>query len=565
MDSSSRSAASSPLATPLQFVKGVGPDRSALLERLQLRTVGDLLAFFPRDYLDLSHQQTIDTLQDDQPASVLATVAEVEQRTTQAGKAVLGVLLQQGSRWLRGIWFNQPYLRDRFQVGQTVMFSGVPRRHGQRWEMHHPRVQFLDPGETAVGEILPIYALTEGLRQGLMRRIVRAAVDKYADCVPELLPETFLREQGLCPIREALRTIHAPAEPAALQRARYRFVYQELLLLQLALGLRQQQLALRQRALPLPGTARIDARIRRLFPFKLTDDQDRAVQQIVADMGRSTPMNRLLQGDVGSGKTAVAAYAMLLAVAHAAQAVLMAPTEVLAQQHWDTLQRLLSGSQVRLGFLSGSLSSRQRQQVRQELAAGRLDIVVGTHTVLQQDLTFPALALVVIDEQHKFGVLQRAGLRQPSIDPHCLIMTATPIPRTVAMTLFGDLDVSVLSQGPPGRQAVHTYLAGEDQRDRWWEFVRKKLREGRQAYVISPLVNDDREESHQRRGGFGTPGEWSVERISPRSTARQNVGRRQTQRPAAVPVRTYPGPGGHIGGGGRHRRTQCQPDDDRTW
>ncbi len=473
----------------------MGRDRAALLERLQLQTVSDALFFWPRDYVDLTEQQTIDTLQANRSASVMGSVVEVEQRATQAGKLILGVLLQQGSQWLRGLWFNQPFMRDRFRLGQTVVFSGVPRRNGTRWEMAHPRVQFLEPGQAAARELLPVYKLTDGLSQGHLRRIVGSVVEKYAACVPEVFPPALLQQKNLSPIQQALRDIHTPADQAAVERARRRFVYQELLVMQLALALRQQQLTLRPRARPLPATARVDARIRRLFPFELTADQDLAVEQIAADMGRATPMNRLLQGDVGSGKTAVAAYAMLLAVAHGSQAALLAPTEVLAAQHFDTLQRLLSGSQVRLGFLSGSLSTRQRDQTRQELAAGHIDIVVGTHTILQQGVGFQALSLVIIDEQHKFGVLQRAALRQPEIDPHCLMMTATPIPRTVAMTLFGDLDISVLRYSPPGRQPVHTYLAAADQRDRWWEFFRKKLREGRQGYVISPLVDDPGEET----------------------------------------------------------------------
>ena len=495
MDPSSPAANTSLLTTSLRFVQGVGPDRAALLERLQLHTVSDVLFFLPRDYLDLTQQQTIDELVANQPANVVGCVVEIEQRTTQSGKLILGVLLQQGSDWLRGLWFNQPFMRDRFRTGQTVAFSGKPRRNGTRWEMAHPRVQFLEPGQAATRELRPVYKLTDGLSQRQMHRIVSAVVEKYAGCVPEVFPEAFLQKKNLSSIQQALHDIHAPTDHAAIERARRRFVYQELLVQQLGLALRQQQLVSRHRARPLPTSTRIDARIRRLFPFELTADQDLAVQQIGADLGRAIPMNRLLQGDVGSGKTAVAAYAMLLAVAHGTQAALLAPTEVLAAQHFDTLQRLLSRSQVRLGFLSGSLTPRQRDETQQNLAEGKIDIVVGTHAILQQGSAFQTLALVVIDEQHKFGVLQRASLRQSDVDPHCLIMTATPIPRTIAMTLFGDLDVSVLRNSPPGRQPVHTYLAAEEQRGRWWDFFRQKLREGRQGYVISPLVDDADQET----------------------------------------------------------------------
>ncbi len=495
MKPSASAAESASLTQPVRFLKGVGRDRAQLLQRLGLHTVRDLLFDFPRDYQDLTTRATIEELQAGEAASVVGTVAEIDQRTTKTGKIMLGVLVVQGSSALRGLWFNQPFMRERFRIGQSVVLSGVPRRSGLRWEMAHPRVQFLESDSNPEGEILPVYRLTDGLRQGQMRRMIGQAVKDHADQVVDVLPPAFRQEKQLLDIATAIRQIHTPDDMANLEQARHRFVYQELFVMQLALALRQQQLTRRQRARPLPVTARIDSRVRRLFPFVLTGDQDAAIQQIRADLDRSIPMNRLLQGDVGSGKTAVAVYAMLVAVAHRTQAVLMAPTEVLARQHADTLRELLHRSQVRIGFLSGSLTARQQQDVRDDLARGQIDILVGTHTVLQQGLSFPALSLVVIDEQHKFGVEQRARLRQADVDPHCLVMTATPIPRTIAMTLFGDLDVSVLRNRPPGRQPVNTYLISESLRERWWDFFRKRIREGRQGYVIAPLVDDTTNEA----------------------------------------------------------------------
>jgi ATP-dependent DNA helicase RecG len=240
----------------------------------------------------------------------------------------------------------------------------------------------------------------------------------------------------------------------------------------------------------LEATAQIDARIRRLFPFELTEGQRQAMAEIGADMGRPQPMNRLLQGDVGSGKTVVALYALLLAVAHGYQAVLMAPTEILARQHALTIRRFLTGSQVRRAELIGGMRPKLRAAVLEEIAAGRIDLIVGTQAILQEDVRFAKLGLVVIDEQHRFGVRQRAALKHSGPDPHYLVMTATPIPRTITMTLFGDLDVSTLNDSPPGRQKVNTYLAGDQRRERWWEFVRKKLKEGRQGYVVVPLVEE---------------------------------------------------------------------------
>jgi len=238
------------------------------------------------------------------------------------------------------------------------------------------------------------------------------------------------------------------------------------------------------------ATAQIDSRIRRLLPFELTEGQQQAVDAIVVDMAQPWPMNRLLQGDVGSGKTVPALYAMLLCAAHGRQAVLMAPTEVLARQHAETFARYLSAARVRRALLTGGMGDAQRRQTIARIAAGQIDLVIGTQAVLQDDIRFDRLGLVVIDEQHKFGVRQRAGLRQAGVDPHYLVMTATPIPRSVTMTLFGDLDLSTLRDSPPGRQPVNTYLVEPDQRGQWWEFVRRKLREGRQGYMITPLVEE---------------------------------------------------------------------------
>jgi ATP-dependent DNA helicase RecG len=267
-------------------------------------------------------------------------------------------------------------------------------------------------------------------------------------------------------------------------------VYQELLVLQLALALRKRMLTIDARAPELPTSAKIDARIVRLFPFELTAGQRQAIDEIAADMARPHPMNRLLQGEVGSGKTVVAVYAMLLAVAHGHQAALMAPTEVLARQHFRTLSVSLAESKVRMALLVGSLTAAERRQTLEQIAAGEVDLVVGTQAIIQEGVKFARLGLVVIDEQHKFGVKQRATLKQAGLDPHYLVMTATPIPRTVSMTLFGDLDVSTLREPPPGRQPVHTYLGDDDRREKWWDFFRKKLREGRQGFVITPLVDE---------------------------------------------------------------------------
>ncbi|HZZ28266.1 MAG TPA: ATP-dependent DNA helicase RecG [Pirellulales bacterium] len=478
------------LATPVQFLKGVGPDRAKLLQRIGMRTAADVLFNFPRDYQDLSDVRRIDALEEDKLQSVRGTVEEIDLRNTGTGRFILGVLLRQDSQYLRALWFNMPFMADKLRQGQEVLVSGKPRLKGGRWEMAHPRVQWIDSdeGEKPGAQLLPVYSLTEGLKQSGLRYIVKQALEAYAGLLEEAFPQPYLAAHRLLPIQTAVHEIHFPASKENVQPARRRFIYQEMFVLQLAMALRRNVQETRRQAPLLETSAKIDARITRLFPFELTPGQRRAIDEIAADLARPTPMNRLLQGDVGCGKTVVAVYAMLLAVAHRCQAALMAPTEVLARQHLRTLQKMLANSQVRMALLSGSLTAKEREETLQKLATGEIDLIVGTQAIVYAEAQFKQLGLVVIDEQHRFGVRQRATLKQAGADPHYLVMTATPIPRTVAMTLYGDLDVSIISESPPGRLPVHTYLAEEENRAKWWDFFRRHLREGRQGYVIVPLV-----------------------------------------------------------------------------
>ncbi|MBW8884846.1 MAG: ATP-dependent DNA helicase RecG, partial [Planctomycetia bacterium] len=479
----------------VQFLKGVGPQRAELLAKLDLHYAADLLFFFPRAYQDMSELRDIDQLEEKRLSSVVGVIEEVDLRNIGPGKSMLGMLLKQGTRYLRCVWFNQPWMRDKLAIDRRVLVSGEPKLEGLRWEMVHPRVELLADDEDApAGRILPVYSLTEGINQSQMRRIVSGVVESHAGLVDDVFPDEFLDAHQLWPIRAALPQIHAPNDEASLQQAQRRFIYQELLVLQLALAIRKWRLSHQRQAPPLPTSSKIDARITRLFPFTLTAGQRQAIDEVTADMARPFPMNRLLQGDVGSGKTVVAMYAMLLAVAHGYQAALMAPTEILARQHLQTLSTALAASKVRLALLTGSLTPAERRETLDKIASGDVDVVIGTqavtHAVAQSGVEFKKLGLVVIDEQHKFGVRQRAALKKAGVDPHYLVMTATPIPRTVGMTLFGDLDVSTLRESPPGRQSVHTYLASDEQRMRWWHFFRQKLDEGQQGYVIAPLVEE---------------------------------------------------------------------------
>jgi ATP-dependent DNA helicase RecG len=358
-------------------------------------------------------------------------------------------------------------------------------------EMVHPKVHVLGPNEELpASRILPIYPLSEGLKQAHLRGAIGGLLPILADLVTEVIPERILQKLDLPTIGSALRELHQPTSEGSLRYARRRFVLQELLVLQLALALQRRQITSRMHSPTLTPDAEIEARIRRRFPFKLTEDQNRACREVGTDMSRQFPMNRLLQGDVGSGKTVVALYAMLLAVAHRHQSLMMAPTEILARQHYESLDRALRDSRVRVGFLAGSQTVAERRKVIERASAGEIDVLVGTQALLYGQVKLPKLGLVVIDEQHKFGVRERAALRGGGFDPHYLVLSATPIPRTLAMTMLADLDVTTLREKPPGRGKLHTYLAKDGWRERWWQFVAQRLAEGRQAFVVAPQIGN---------------------------------------------------------------------------
>jgi ATP-dependent DNA helicase RecG len=478
-----------PVRQSVTIVPGVSPARAEQLRRLGIDTVADLLWHFPRSYEDLTDVRPIAGLSAGTLQTVQGDVVEIEGRRLADGRCVVSVVLSDGQDVLEGVWFNQPYASSRFRYGQRLAFSGKPKRYQQHWQMSNPRVQVLDGAidEERPG-IVPVYPLTEDLRAGQLRPLIRRAVEQYAGHLPEILPDGLRRSRQLPIVLQALRDVHFPPTLEAAAAGRHRFVYEEFLLLQVALALRRRELRDRQRAPVLRVTPAIDAHIRRLFPFELTADQDRAVAEICRDLAQDRPMQRLLQADVGAGKTAVAVYALLTAVANKHQAVLMAPTEVLAQQHGRTLDRYLAHSRVRRLLLTGALTSRERQAALDAIQRGQIDLVVGTQALVQEDVQFARLGLVVIDEQHKFGVNQRARVRRLGTDPHYLVMTATPIPRTVALTVFGDLDTSIIRQLPPGRRPVMTRWVREEQRERVYDRLRQELSQGRQAYVVCPLV-----------------------------------------------------------------------------
>jgi len=498
------------LSTRLERLPGVGTARAERLARLELVTVRDALMHFPREYRDFSGAHSLDDFRAGEHASVAGTVVDVGSRTLFSGRSMLSVTIDCGAGRIRAVWFNMPFMTRRFVSGMQVVIAGQPKRNGATWEFPHPEVRWLATGEDVhASDWLAVYPLAEGVQQSHVRLAVQAALDHAAGICPEAFPEEMLAAKSLLPIEQALREIHRPSSREMIDAARRRFVYQELLMLQLALRLHRRQQGERKSAPVLAVDARLDSRIRARFAFEFTPAQRRVCAEIAADLARPEPMNRLLQGDVGSGKTAIAVYAMLAAAATAVvpdataaaapegrperyQAAIMAPTELLARQHMTTLERMLAGSGLEVQLLVGGQPARQREKILARIASGQAGIVVGTQALVCGAATFRNLALVVIDEQHRFGVLQRALLQQGQAEPHTLVMTATPIPRTIAHAVYGDLDVSVLDEQPPGRQPVATYRVGPDELDRWWEFFRTKLGAGRRGYVVVPAVEESK-------------------------------------------------------------------------
>jgi ATP-dependent DNA helicase RecG len=482
-----------PLHKPIQFLKGVGPQRAELLAKLGVRTVEDLLWHLPRDILDLTSVVRPCRLETGKEQTVRGRIVDLDAKETRIGKSIVAALLECEGEYVRGIWFNQPWIFRKLQGGGWFLWSGKPKKQQGRWEFAHPRMQPIDEDDRVTsGGVLPRYPLTEGLRMEDVRRMTRAAVEEAAGEIPDPVPAALREELQLPLLRQAVRQVHVPTSRGDFEAGRGRILFDDLFEFELALAVRRRAWKRDIAAQVLPLTPKIDARIRRLFPFQFTEGQNAAIRDVAADLASGRAMHRLLQADVGAGKTVVAVYAMLMAVAGGAQAVLMAPTELLALQHWETLDGILAHSRVERLLLTGSLTPARRREAHERIANGEVQLVVGTQAVIQSDVRFANLGVAVIDEQHKFGVAQRSKFAT-SATPHVLVMTATPIPRSLCLTQFGDLDLSVISDQPPGRQKIVTSrISGEGSRQRAWNFVRRQLQQGRQAFIVCPrIVADD--------------------------------------------------------------------------
>ena len=498
------------LQMSLQYLKGVGPRRAADLQRVGLHTVEDLLYRFPTRYEDRGHLQTIASLRPGQVTSIQGEILSAGLRTTRRpGFKIFEALVRDASGSVRALWFNQPYLRDVLQPHQTVMLFGpVDLRPSGGLQLRSPQYEVLssrtaeeepeDEGDTIhTGRIVPIYEKTGTLTTKMQRRLVHEAIRRLPATLDDPLPPAMRTALELPDRRTALVEAHFPPEGTPLDdlnafRAPFqrRLIFEEFFLFQVGLLLKRRALDAERK----PHTVVVDDRIRQsarhVLPFRLTEGQKQALKEIVDDLRRVQPMNRLLQGDVGAGKTIVALMAAIVAMENGLQVAFMAPTEILAEQHAFTIARLLQGSRFRVAMITGSTPAAQRRDMLAGLATGVINLVVGTHALVQDPVTFHRLGLVIIDEQHRFGVLQRATLRTKGLWPDVLVMTATPIPRTLALTTYGDLDVSVIRELPVGRRPIKTKVAAESKRQELYEFVRRQLDEGRQAYIIYPIVEE---------------------------------------------------------------------------
>ena len=481
-----------PLQQPVQHVRGVGPRLAQAFARLGIRTVEDLLYHVPRRYEDRSHFATLYGAAHDSFATFRVKVVRLREPQLRSPKKLTEVYVTDGTAVAVAKFWGRRHLDKVLSPGTEIVLWGRVRRERGQIEVESPEFERAseEDGTLHTGRVVPVHPATEQLSPRLVRRAVHAALEAFAQRVPELLPEHVRARYGLLPVREALWRVHFPDTVEEGDRARRTLAFAEFLELELALLLRRRAVATATK----PHRYREDGGLLEAFlkslPFQLTGAQRRVIEQIRRELYSPHPMNRLLQGDVGSGKTVVAAAAVVVCAGGGHQAAVMAPTEILAEQHYLTFRRFLEPVGVRVVLLTGGMRRSEREAVLAEVARGEADLVVGTHALLQEDVVFDRLALVVVDEQHKFGVAQRAALRAKGHEPDVLVMTATPIPRTLALTLYGDLDVSVLDELPPGRQPVRTYHRFPDRRDRVYEFVRQQVQAGRQAYVVCPLVEE---------------------------------------------------------------------------
>lgn len=473
------------LSDPITVLKGIGPAKAKCFAALNIITLEDLICHFPRGYDDRTQMVRIEKLQPDVPACFRAMVMNTPRTShIRKGLDLTKVQVADTTGRLNLTFFNAKYAAEQLHYGEEYLFYGAVSGDFIGYSMTNPVFEPVDSVPGVTRRILPVYPLTAGLTNAAVGRAVAQAME-ICPAPEEIIPEQIRREFDILPAEDAYRAIHAPQSMAQAEQAKRRLIFEEFFVFSAGLSLMR---AAREEKHCRPYENRDLSRFYRALPFSLTGAQQRVIGQILEDLGKGAPMNRLVQGDVGSGKTMVAAAAAFCAVGNGDQAALMAPTEILAEQHFRSLETLLIPLGIRVGLLTGSMTPKNKERIRQSIAQGELDLVIGTHALVSDQTRFAKLGLVITDEQHRFGVGQRSALSAKGECAHLLVMSATPIPRTLALLMYGDLDVSVLDELPPGRQRVDTFLVGESYRARINAFIRKQVEQGYQCYVVCPAV-----------------------------------------------------------------------------
>ena len=475
---------------PVGVLKGVGAVVGQHLSRLGITTVGDLLEHFPRRYEDRSQLRTIREIVAGQVATFAAVVERAEVQRVR-GKSLARVWVSDDTGRAALVWFNQPYRAKSWKSGTRLIICGKAAKYRDAVQIESAEVDLADELDTLnTARIVPVYPLTQGIGSRALRKLIAEAIEQPI-ARRESLPLSVVQQHRLMPRQQALREIHFPADWPAMQQAKRRIVFEELFLLQCALAFLRKQREKKRRSFAHGEDGELIRQFRQRLPFELTRDQEQAYGEIRDDMERDRPMHRLLQGDVGSGKTAVALLALAKTIENRQQGILMVPTEILAEQHFQSCCDLMSGIGIRCALLTGRVKGKKRAELLQQISDGTVDLVIGTQALIQPDVQFRQAGLVVVDEQHRFGVAQRANLQAKGDAPHTLVMSATPIPRTMALTLYGDLDISAIRQLPPGRKPVVTAVrSGEAAREKVYRFLAEEVAAGRQGYVVCPLVED---------------------------------------------------------------------------
>lgn len=476
----------------IQYIKNVGPQRAKLLNKLGVFITSDLLYHFPRRYEDRSNLKKAYQLVDGEVETIAGKVMGSQDIRPRKGLTITKVGIHDGTAMVYAVWFNQPYVKKQLPEGAELIVTGkVERKFGSVQIMVNDYEVDSQAGEAIhTARIVPVYPTTERLPQRVLRSVIKNVVDTFAERVEEFLPEFLLHKYRLPDIVSALKEIHFPESMDKAERARKRFAFEELFLLQLGVARIKNSFTQDVVGISHKPNGLLVREFLKILPFTLTKAQDKALSDIIMDMESDQPMNRLVQGDVGSGKTVVAAIALLKTIDSGFQGALMAPTEILAEQHYLGLQEILEPIGIKVALLTGSLSKKEKSALLSEIEDGSINLVVGTHALVQEVVVFHRLGLAVTDEQHRFGVKQRAVLQSKGTNPDVLVMTATPIPRTLALTVYGDLDISVIDELPPGRKPVKTTWVNAGQRKRVYNFIRQQVAEGRQVYLVCPLVEE---------------------------------------------------------------------------